>query len=49
MCNDLIEGGEACKPALSQFMGISHEEFDSMLQNLRTEINQNRLYSKTHR
>ncbi|CAG8460904.1 5192_t:CDS:2 [Rhizophagus irregularis] len=38
-----------CKPALSQFIGISHEKFDSMLENIRMEINQNRLYYKTRR
>ncbi|CAB4393969.1 unnamed protein product [Rhizophagus irregularis] len=49
MCNDYIESAEACKPALSQFIGISHEKFDSMLENIRMEINQNRLYYKTRR
>ncbi|CAG8474620.1 16654_t:CDS:2 [Funneliformis mosseae] len=49
MCNDMIDGAEACKPTLSQFMGISHEEFDSMLEAIRIEVNQGRFYSKTHR
>ncbi|RIA91283.1 S-adenosyl-L-methionine-dependent methyltransferase [Glomus cerebriforme] len=49
MCDDIIECGEACKPALSQFMGISHEEFDFMLENLRMEINKGQFYSKTYR
>ncbi|CAG8518743.1 19939_t:CDS:2 [Racocetra fulgida] len=49
MCIDLLEGVAACKPALSQFMNITYDEFDSMLQTVRMEVDSSQLCCKTHR
>ncbi|RIB04559.1 S-adenosyl-L-methionine-dependent methyltransferase [Gigaspora rosea] len=49
MCVDLLEGVAACKPALSQFMNITYDEFDSMLQTVRMEVDSSQFCYKTHR